>query len=126
MLIMLFAIGAIASETVTKNSAVFSFPTTVGVVWKNSTNGKDPSFVSQTHYAGKKVVELSWFLSGQSDKGYISVFNLAGSRIKTFRITSREGSVQWDATSGTRIAKGIYFAKLVCGTFTKNLRIILN
>ncbi len=124
--ISLFIIMTVASETAIKNSAPFSFPTSVGVTWKTSSSGKDLSFVSQTHYAVRTVVELSWSVPGKMEKGSIFVFNLAGSKMKTFPLCSREGSVQWDVASGKKIAKGIYFARLACGSYQKNVKIIIN
>jgi hypothetical protein len=126
MIMVFFAFGVIASEIVTKSSAPFSFPTTVGVVWKNTVNENNASFISQTRRSGKNIVEFLWSFSSKVDKGNISVFNLSGSRIKMFSVSSREGSVQWDIYAGKKIAQGIYFAKLTCGNFKKDLRIIIN
>lgn len=120
------AISPFAAETVTKNSAPFSFPLTVGVAWKQSFQGKNISFASQSSLRGRKIIEFSWSLSGKIEKGNISVFNLAGARIKSFPVSSREGSVQWDVASGKKAARGVYFATLVCGSYQKSLKIIIN
>jgi hypothetical protein len=114
------------AETAVKSSAPFSFPTVVGVAWKVSSSGKDLSFVGHTRFSGRKIVELSWSMPGTMEKGSISIFNLAGATIKTFPVGSREGSVLWDAGSGKKAAKGIYFAKLTCGNYKKNVKIIIN
>jgi hypothetical protein len=126
LMITLCAIAPFASETVTKSSTPFSFPLTVGVAWKQSFQGKNISFFSQSPLRGRKVVEFSWSLSGDIEKGDISVFNLAGARIKSFPISSRNGSVQWEVASGKKAARGIYFAKLACGSYQKSLKIIIN
>ena len=126
MLVAICAIGAIAAETVVKSSAPFSFPLTVGTIRNQSFQGKNPLFVSQIPNRGRKIVEFSWSLSGGNEKGDISIFNLAGSRIKSFPVSSREGSVQWDVASGKKAAGGVYFAKLTCGTYQKSLKIIIN
>ncbi|MGB7568043.1 MAG: hypothetical protein WBM07_09295 [Chitinivibrionales bacterium] len=123
LVLFLCVIGAKASETVVKSSVPFSFPTVVGVTWKISSNGKDLSFVSQTRYSGKKFVEFSWSVPGATEKGSISIFNVAGLKIKTFPVASREGSVRWDVLADKKIGIGIYFAKLVCGVYKKNIKI---
>ena len=125
LMLFLCVIGAKASETVIKSSEPFSFPTTVGVTWKISSTGKDLSFVSQTRYAGRKFVEFSWTVPGTTEKGSISVFNVAGLKLKTFPVASREGSVRWDVMADKRAGSGIYFAKLVCGSYKKNIKIAI-
>jgi flagellar hook assembly protein FlgD len=126
LIVTLCASFPFASETVTKSSAAFSFPLTVGVSWKQSFQGKNISFASQSSLRGRKVVEFSWSLSNANENGNISVFNLAGARVKSFPVSSRNGSVQWDVASGKKAAKGVYFAKLTCGTYQKSLKIIIN
>jgi hypothetical protein len=126
LIIAMCTIALFASETVTKSSAPFAFPLTVGVAWKQTFQGKNISFASQSSLRGRKVVEFSWSLSGNNEKGDISVFNLAGARVKSFSVSSRNGNVQWDVASGKKAAKGVYFAKLTCGTFQKSLKIIIN
>jgi hypothetical protein len=126
LILAVCSIGAIAAETVVKSSALFSFPLTVGVNWKQSFQGKNISFASQSSLRGRKVVEFSWSLSSAMEKGDISVFNLAGARVKSFPVSSRNGSVQWDVATGKKAAKGVYFVKLTCGTYQKSLKIIIN
>jgi hypothetical protein len=119
---VLFPFSLFAAETVIKNSAPFSFPLTVGVKWKQSPQGKEASFVSRSHCMGRKVVEFSWSLPGKTEKGTISIFTIAGSRIKTFSVNAPEGSIRWEISTDKKVAKGIYFARLTYGKNTKNLK----
>jgi hypothetical protein len=56
-------------------------------------------------------------------KGSISVYNIAGMKLATFPVSSSEGSVQWKGAADKKAGNGIYFAKLTCGSFKKNLKI---
>jgi flagellar hook assembly protein FlgD len=125
VLLAFYVSGLFASEVVVKSSAPFSFPTTVGVAWKVSLAGKDLSFVSQTRSFGRKTVEFSWAIPGAAEKGFISVFNVKGAKLKTFSLASREGTVQWDVAVDKRVGNGIYFAKLVYGAYKKNIKIAI-
>jgi hypothetical protein len=117
------AASPFASEVVFKNSVPFSFPMAVGVTWKVSSGGKDLSFVSQMRSFGRKVVEFSWSIPGAEENGSISVFSVRGVKIKSFPLISREGKLQWDVLADKRVGNGIYFAKLVCGAYKKNIKV---
>jgi flagellar hook assembly protein FlgD len=125
VLLAFYASNLFASEVVVKSSVPFSFPTTVGVAWKVSSAGKDLSFVSKTRSVGRKTVEFSWSVPGTVENGFISVFNVRGVKVKSFSLASREGTVQWDVSTDKRIGNGIYFAKLVCGAYKKNIKIAI-
>jgi hypothetical protein len=123
--IILVSMGLFASETVVKSSAPFSFPTTVGITTAPSQFQKGLSFNANVHCAGNKSVLLSWSLPGVPEKGTISIFSLSGSKIQTYSVNSRTGSVQWKLASDKKIAKGIYFARIMSGTYSKNIKLAI-
>jgi hypothetical protein len=115
-----------APETITKLSAPFSFPSTVGVAYRGSLPASGASFLYNTRITGKKVVELSWSLPGRANNGVISIFTVSGSKIKTFAITSQTGIVQWDISESKKVSKGVYFASMSFGSGKKNLKLVIN
>lgn len=122
---VLFSFSLFAAETVVKNSVPFSFPMTVGVRWNSLSKGKMASFIPIFHYAGNRNIELSWSLPGKVENGSISIFTLTGARIKTFPVASQEGSVVWNISADTKVANGIYFARLSNGAYKKNLKLFV-
>jgi hypothetical protein len=115
-------VSVFASETVVKNSSQFNFPLTVGISASNPLLTRDVSFNS---IIGSKTIELSWSLPFKAYKANISIFNLAGVRIKTYPLSSPEGSVQWNLSGKNKPASGIYFARLSSGTYNKSLKIVI-
>jgi hypothetical protein len=124
--IMSAAICFSEPETITKLSAAFSFPTTVGIAGNRSSLCAPASFLYNTQMNGKKLVSLSWSLPGAAKTGTISIFTVSGSKIKTFSITSPEGRVEWNVTEGKKVGKGVYFAAISYGTSKKNLKLVIN
>jgi hypothetical protein len=113
------------AETATKTSPPFAFPSVVGVIGARSFQGADAVF----HYrpigvAGTKV-EISWSLPVKALRGSVSIFDVSGSRVKTFDVVSPNGKVQWDVTRGNKAARGIYFAAISYGACKKNCTIVL-
>ena len=122
---VLFSCSLLAAETVVKNSAPFSFPMTVGVRWNSFSKAEVASFIQKFHNTGKKNIELSWSLPGKAGSGSISIFTMTGARIKTFPMASQEGSVTWNISSETKVANGVYFARLSNGVYNKNLKLFV-
>jgi hypothetical protein len=118
------AVRFAAAETVVKSSAPFSFPITVGISGNNLLQSANEIFLYNSHMAGNKTVELSWSLPVMAKTGTISIFTVAGVKVKTFAITSRSGRVVWDLTQG-RIGKGVYCATISYGPSTKNLKLVI-
>jgi len=125
----LLLIGAVAAsifaETVVKNSAPFSFPSTVGILGGHLLQNKDAIFVSSANLAGKKIITLSWSLPVQAVSGSISIIALSGAKIRTFQISSPQGYVNWDISGTAKVSNGIYFATLSYGSIKKNLKLML-
>jgi hypothetical protein len=115
-----------APETITKLSAPFSFPTTVGISGSRSFQTTSAAFVSTIHTNGKKTVELSWSLPATAKNGTISIFSVTGSKVKFFSISSHEGKVEWDITGSKKVGKGVYFASITYGLSKKNLKLVIN
>ena len=124
LLLMAALAVSLSAETVVKVSAPFAFPIAVGVTGDRSLQSTKVSFTCRTGFAGRSVIEFSWSLPGKAEKGSISVFNIAGSHIKTFSMTSQHGSVRWDFSADKKLAKGIYIATLSYGIYKQNLKIV--
>jgi hypothetical protein len=115
-----------APETITKLSASFSFPTTVGISGSRSYQTTGTAFVSNIRTNGKRTIDLLWSLPGAAKNGTISIFSVTGSKVKTFSISSPSGKVEWDMTGGNKIGKGVYFASINYGSSKKNLKLVIN
>ena len=128
ILLILLAVffAGLSAETVVKNSAPFQFPTAVGVKGAISVQSRDISLSYKVHSGNQAVIGLSWSLPDKTPKGSITIFTLAGTKIKTFSITAQQGEVNWDISSGTKPANGVYLTTLTCGTYKKNLQILLS
>ncbi len=113
------------AETVVKNSAPFSFPTTTGILNGYLLQNKEAVFVGNVNLSGRKIITLSWSLPVKAGGGgIISIFNLSGAKIKSFQISSPQGYVNWDISGVRRSANGIYFATLSYGSIKKNLKLM--
>jgi len=123
--VALVCVGVFASEIVTKSSAPFYFPMQVSAVRWNPVSAKGGAFSSRSFGAANKGIELSWTLPGGARSGSISLFNVAGSCIKTFPVTTPTGNVFWNNSGSGRVARGIYFANFSCAGFKKNLKLII-
>jgi hypothetical protein len=125
-LLLIGAIGAgIFAETVVKNSAAFSFPTTVGILGGHLLQNKDAVFVGSANLAGRNIITLSWSLPVKAAGGSISIFALSGAKIKSFQISSPQGYINWDISGAGRTGNGIYFATLSYGSIKKNLHLMI-
>jgi len=116
-------VGALA-ETVVKKSEAFSFPEGLGNARNAAFGTTAPSFVCKPHWANN-ALELSWSLASAGDKGTIALYNVRGSQIKIFPVTAPRGTVRWDNSMGAAPARGIYLARLSCGEYKRNLKIVL-
>jgi hypothetical protein len=126
LILMAVFFAGVSAETVSKNSAPFPFPTTVGAKGFVSFQNKDISFSFKVHSGNRTIIGLSWSLPEKTQKGTISIFTLAGTKIKTFSITGQQGNVNWDLSPGTKLANGVYLATMTSGTYKKNLQILLS
>jgi len=90
----LLLIGAVAAsifaETVVKNSAPFSFPSTVGILGGHLLQNKDAIFVSSANLAGKKIITL--FPCKQSADPSLLLLCL-GRKLELFRSLRRRGTL---------------------------------
>ncbi|MBN1128517.1 MAG: T9SS type A sorting domain-containing protein [Chitinispirillaceae bacterium] len=120
----LLAIGAFAAETVVKNSAPFSFPLTVGTVTGKQAFAGHASFTAAYRTAGGMFLDLSWSFSSNRHAGTITLFSLRGTIIRSFPIKAASGFIRLNI-SESRLAKGIYFARLSSGPANKNLKIVI-
>jgi hypothetical protein len=125
LLLVVAFFSVLSAETVTKTSPAFSFPSAVGVIGARSFQSNDAVFHYRTIGVAGTNVEISWSLSVQAAQGSISIFNVSGSRVKTFAVASRNGKVQWDISNGGKPARGIYFAALSYGACKKKCTIVL-
>ena len=124
LLLMAALSVSLYAETVTKISAPFAFPTTVGVSGDRTFQSTMASFACRTGFAGRSMIEFSWSLPGKAEQGSISVFTISGSRIKTFPMNAQCGIVRWNMSAGKKLARGIYIATLSYGTHKQNLKIV--
>lgn len=125
----LFLLAALSvslfAETVVKISAPFAFPTAVGVTAGQSSLDGAASFICKPHFGGKNAVLFSWSLPLASGKGTISIFTVRGTKIRSFAVTTHQGSMQWDVSKEGRLANGTYLASLSYGIYTRTSKIIL-
>ena len=117
--------GALFATTTVKNSAPFSFPTVVGVKGGQHLQDITEVFAGGYNPAGGRTVTLSWSLPVKAERGSISIFNITGSKIRTFPIGSSRGYVVWDLSGEKRVGNGIYFATLSYGSCKKNLQLVI-
>jgi hypothetical protein len=115
-----------APETITKLSAPFSFPTSVGIFGTHLFQANKASFLSNTQLTGKKAIELSWAFPVAAKNGNISIFTVNGSKVKTFAITSQTGKVIWNFAESKKIGKGVYFAAISYGAGKQNLKLFID
>jgi hypothetical protein len=125
ILVLFLAFGVFAApETVSKASNPFIFQKGIGVIYPKvySVNGMSFSYKKIT--ARKESMSFSWSLSKEkADLGTLSIFTLSGKMVKSFDVTSPEGSRTWSMPR-SRMASGVYFAKLSYGKFNKSLKIV--
>jgi hypothetical protein len=113
------------AETTVKNSAPFSFPTTVGVMTAGSlVSASEATFTGRTHFSRANAIDFSWSLTSTAKKGSIAIFTVSGACVTTIPIASQSGSSAVDI-SGGKLAHGIYFAKLAYGSFERTVNFIV-
>jgi hypothetical protein len=123
ILVLFLALGIFAApETVSKQSAAFSFPPT-GVILQKTYLMGGKAFSCKKSFSGRQVISLSWALPTKAENGKISIFTLSGALVKSFPVTAQKGMVNWDASHGT-VASGIYLASLSYGPYKSNLKIM--
>jgi hypothetical protein len=120
-----FTISSFA-DTVFKNSPQFPWPGTTGVTGGYAFQDKDFLFSYNVRSENRAVIGLSWSLPEKTSHGVISIFTLAGTKIKSFSLNERQGNVAWDISGNKKLANGLYFATLTSGTFKKNLQIFIS
>jgi hypothetical protein len=126
-LFLLVAFSAsLFAETVSKNSAPFAFPSLLGARDAYSVQNKNMSFSYGIRSGNRAVIALSWSLPGKVETGTICIFNLAGTKLKTFSLVKHQGMVNWDISGNRKPANGVYFATLASGTQKKNLQLLLS
>jgi hypothetical protein len=125
VLMAVFTISSFA-DVVNKTSERFQFVPFTGAKGGYPVQVNDISFSYNAHYVNRSIIGLSWSLPAKASKGTISIFTLAGTKIKSFSINERQGSVAWDISGNKKVANGLYFATLKSGTLNKNLQIFLS
>lgn len=128
-LILVFALSVgLHAETVSKNSAAFTFPPSVGVTSGYFTQSQNISFSYNVHSGLRSVIGLSWTLPDamRAEKGTISVYTLSGTKIRTFLISRNQTSINWDISGAAKPANGVYLAILTSGQQKKNLQILIS
>jgi hypothetical protein len=116
----------IFAETVVKSSPAFQFPPATGARVGYAIQDNSVLFSYSRHFSSRYSVEIAWSLPGKMENGSISVFTLAGTKVKTFPISQQQGNVVWDLSNGRKMATGVYFATLTYGSFKKNMQILLS
>lgn len=115
----------INGETVTSTSSAFSFPVPQSGIKTPLDRANNIFFTCTPNLSGSKDIKISWSLPEDASKdGKISFYNLSGRCLKTFNIKEQIGVITWKF-SERRIASGVYFAKIKCGSFNRNLKIAL-
>jgi hypothetical protein len=114
-----------AAETVTKYSAQFTFPTTVGVIRECVFQDREVSFVCTPHLLGSDKIEVSWAIPSRVTKGSVSFFTLSGSLVKSFPISSSIGRLEWNIGADKKIGGNIYLVTLSTGTYKKNIKLVI-
>jgi len=127
VLMALFSVNLLA-DTVSKNSAPFTFPPSAGAISRSSAQSQNISFSYNIHSGNRTVIGLSWTLPDamRTEKAMVSVYNLSGTKIKTFSITRNQANVNWDISGAAKPANGVYLATLTSGQNKKNLQILIS
>jgi hypothetical protein len=78
-------------------------------------------------FSSSTVIEYS---NPNKEKAEITIFDMAGRTIKTFRgnlMQSEHGKISWDGTNenGSSIGAGIYFCRLRAGNYSETIKMIL-
>ncbi len=122
--VLLMAVCAVAGvEDISKSSAPFSF-TVAGVVQGITYFGNSTSFLCKKITNGKEAFAFSWSLPKIKDAtGKLSIYGVSGKLIKSFGLSSNQGSFIWNVGRG-HMADGVYFASLSYGQYNKSLRIL--
>jgi hypothetical protein len=112
-------------QAITATSPPFTFPDEVGVKLPGST----PHTAMYFKYSGPAsqagVLTFTWSFPAQpkGQNGTITVYSLSGRAIKTFPVSTNAGSVFWNLSS--KSVKGVYIARIICGSARQNLKILL-
>jgi hypothetical protein len=125
VLMAVFSVTVFA-DTVSKNSAAFAFPPAVGVTSTYAAHSQNLSFTYNIHSGLRSVIGLSWTLPEMAERATVSVYNLSGTKIKSFPISMNQTSVNWDISGMAKPANGVYLATLTSGQYKKNLQILIS
>jgi hypothetical protein len=112
-------------QAITVESAPFTFPAEVGVKIPGSTPQAAPFFRYSGTASRAGMLTFSWSFPAQprNQRGAIIIYSLLGRVIKTFPVASNGGSVTWDIS---RLGvKGVYIARIQCGSARHNLKLLL-
>lgn len=98
--------------------------TVVDVGMSGTIRGLAPQLVLRPNPAtGSVIIEAV----GSWGPATLTVFDLAGRRVKRMRLGPDRGPMVWDANNdtGTRVAPGVYFVRLQSATMTRTGRLLL-
>jgi hypothetical protein len=122
LLLSAFFLGA---EVITATSDPFVFPAFANVKQPKSTI-QAPSFTARGFSTITRSLNLNWSVpaSVNAKTGVITLLSLQGKTIKTFRITSRSGSIAWKVPAD-RALTGVLIAHLSYGRVASSLKLII-
>lgn len=127
---VLFSIIALSAgifaETVVKSSPPFQFPSAAGLRSGYAIQDNGVLFSYRARFDRSATIQIAWSLPGKMEKGNISIFSLAGCRIKEFPVSANQGSLEWNLSGSARPASGVYLATLSYGACKKNMQILLS
>jgi hypothetical protein len=123
--VLLMVLGVFAApEILTKSSAPFAFKPGIGVIYQKGYTINGIGFSYKKAASGKPAMVFSWTLPKEKNiPGKLSIFSISGRLVKSFDLSSTQGSVNWVMRNG-KAGSGVYFAKLSYGSFNKNLKIV--
>jgi hypothetical protein len=125
LLVLFLALAIFAApEGLMKPSGEFVFKQGVGVKYQTITAMNGLSFTCKKINAGKNYLAFSWTLpQNKAQIGKISFYSVSGKLIKSFNLTTPEGSINWSMTT-SKLASGIYLARLSYGSFNRSVKIV--
>jgi hypothetical protein len=122
---LLVALSLSWGQALNATSDPFTFPALSDV--KNGNLRDHQVFFKSSKIISKSnSVVFSWAISDQirsNTVGNIVVFSLLGRAIKTFRVNEKTGSITWKPQ--TKAQSGVYIVRLIFGSYSQNLKIVL-
>jgi hypothetical protein len=125
ILVLFLALGILAApEQLSKSSDQFVFQQGIGVRYFAIAAVNGLSFAYKKVISGKEGLVFSWTLpKSKADIGKLSIYSVSGKLIKSFNLTTPEGSISWNMPKG-KMSSGVYLARLSYGSFNRSLKII--